>query len=372
MWLGFEAVHRAGARAQAGAGAAPGAERVALAADHLLYGLVLSRAARRAAGADGRASAAPPAASACASGSRNRAGRRLPARSSTAWRASSGSAGFVLNDERGVRDRGRGRRRGGRGASSRACRPRRRRWPRSSAVGSETVAAARRARLRDRRRARAAARPARSSRPTPRPATTAWPSCSTRPTAATATRSSTAPTAARASRSSAASPTTGRCTTMAGFAMCAACRGRVRRPAPTAASTPSRTPARPAARGCGWLDAGGGDREAGRPARARRRRRCGPGAIVAVKGLGGYHLACRARRRARRSRALRARKHREDKPFALMAPDLEAARRAGASSAPTEEALLRVAASGRSCSRRARPGARGRRGGRAAARATSA
>ena len=36
------------------------------------------------------------------------------------------------------------------------------------------------------------------------------PSCSTPPTAATATRSSTAPTAARASRSCAASPTTGR------------------------------------------------------------------------------------------------------------------------------------------------------------------
>ena len=61
------------------------------------------------------------------------------------------------------------------------------------------------ARQRARRRGRT-----RSSRPTPRPATPAWPSCSTPPTAATATRSSTAPTAARGSRSSAACPTTGR------------------------------------------------------------------------------------------------------------------------------------------------------------------
>lgn len=50
------------------------------------------------------------------------------------------------------------------------------------------------------------------------------------------------------------------------------------------------------------------------------------GHIVAVKGLGGYHLAAAAANEAAVS-ALRSRKHREDKPFAVMAPDIGSARR---------------------------------------------
>jgi hydrogenase maturation protein HypF len=50
------------------------------------------------------------------------------------------------------------------------------------------------------------------------------------------------------------------------------------------------------------------------------------GAIIAVKGLGGYHLACRADRDDV-VRRLRERKHREEKPFAIMVPDAAAARR---------------------------------------------
>ncbi len=49
------------------------------------------------------------------------------------------------------------------------------------------------------------------------------------------------------------------------------------------------------------------------------------GKILAIKGLGGYHLACRADDETAVA-ALRGRKHREDRPFALLVADVEMAR----------------------------------------------
>jgi len=49
------------------------------------------------------------------------------------------------------------------------------------------------------------------------------------------------------------------------------------------------------------------------------------GRIVAIKGLGGYHLACNARDQSA-VEALRQRKYRKEKPFAIMAKDAAVAR----------------------------------------------
>ncbi|MGD0298994.1 MAG: carbamoyltransferase HypF [Bryobacteraceae bacterium] len=56
------------------------------------------------------------------------------------------------------------------------------------------------------------------------------------------------------------------------------------------------------------------------------RRMLQQGRIVAIKGLGGFHLACDAASEDA-VRALRERKKRSDKPFALMVPDAAAAER---------------------------------------------
>jgi hydrogenase maturation protein HypF len=65
------------------------------------------------------------------------------------------------------------------------------------------------------------------------------------------------------------------------------------------------------------------------------------GAVVAVKGLGGYHLACDASSPAA-VRTLRGRKRREEKPLAVMVADLDAARGL-AEISPAEAALLESA-----------------------------
>jgi hydrogenase maturation protein HypF len=68
----------------------------------------------------------------------------------------------------------------------------------------------------------------------------------------------------------------------------------------------------------------------------------GEGKVLAIKGLGGYHLACDARN-AGAVVALRERKYRKEKPFALMARDLEAARGLVQLSAEAEELLTSLA-----------------------------
>jgi hydrogenase maturation protein HypF len=65
----------------------------------------------------------------------------------------------------------------------------------------------------------------------------------------------------------------------------------------------------------------------------------GQGKIVAIKGLGGFHIACDATNREAVLN-LRERKRRNNKPFALMAPDISAIRKYCFVSEAEEEILL--------------------------------
>jgi hydrogenase maturation protein HypF len=66
------------------------------------------------------------------------------------------------------------------------------------------------------------------------------------------------------------------------------------------------------------------------------------GDILAIKGLGGYHLVCDAQN-AKSVAALRTRKYRKEKPFALMAADIEVARSLVELTLEAEELLTSVA-----------------------------
>lgn len=112
-------------------------------------------------------------------------------------------------------------------------------------------------------------------------------------------------------------------TTMARFALCPACRREYEDPAdrrfhaePLACSACGPT--------CWFIEADGRTVTGVDASLAAAAAALGEGAILALQGVGGFHLAVRADRE-QDVRRLRERKHRPAKPFAVMVPDLAAA-----------------------------------------------
>ena len=113
-------------------------------------------------------------------------------------------------------------------------------------------------------------------------------------------------------------------TTMSGFAMCARCTAEYHNPADR------RFHAQPiACPDCGpslWFSSAAGKVTGSDAALAATQRALAAGAVVAIKGIGGYHLACVVQDAAAVG-TLRARKSRGAKPFAMLVRDLDVARR---------------------------------------------
>ncbi|MGV8027179.1 MAG: carbamoyltransferase HypF [Anaerolineaceae bacterium] len=125
-------------------------------------------------------------------------------------------------------------------------------------------------------------------------------------------------------------------TTMAAFPMCAYCKEEYENPAnrrfhaqPVACPT------------CGphiWMEIDKKETATLEAALQQARQMLRDGKILAIKGLGGFHLACDARNN-KAVQTLRERKHRTDKPFAVMVFDATIAARCCSLSA-SELALL--------------------------------